>query len=101
MDTIAILGTLVGFDTTSRLSNLPLVHWTVAYLEEHGARIRLSYDDDGARRMSSRASVPTGLGVSCFPVTPTWCQSMVRTGTATRSPSPNAAGVSTAAELLT
>jgi len=47
MDTIAILRTLVGFDTTSRLSNLPLVHWTVAYLEEHGARIRLSYDGDG------------------------------------------------------
>jgi acetylornithine deacetylase len=57
MDTIAILRTLVGFDTTSRLSNLPLVHWMVAYLEEHGARIRLSYDDDGRK-----ANVLASLG---------------------------------------
>jgi acetylornithine deacetylase len=57
MDTIAILRTLVGFDTTSRLSNLPRVHWTVAYLEEHGARIRLSYDDDGRK-----ANVLASLG---------------------------------------
>jgi YD repeat-containing protein len=56
MDTIAILRTLVGFDTTSRLSNLPLVHWTVAYLEEHGARTRLSYDDDG-RKANVLASI--------------------------------------------
>jgi acetylornithine deacetylase/succinyl-diaminopimelate desuccinylase-like protein len=56
MDTIAILRTLVGFDTTSRLSNLPLVHWTVAYLEAHGARIRLSYDDD-KRKANALASL--------------------------------------------
>jgi alpha-D-ribose 1-methylphosphonate 5-triphosphate diphosphatase PhnM len=98
MDTIAILRTLVGFDTTSRLSNLPLVHWTVAYPEEHGARIRLSYDDDG-RKANVLASLGPGLGVSCFPVTPTWYRSMVRTGTAIHSASPNAAGASTAAGL--
>ena len=46
---IAVLRTLVGFDTTSRLSNLPLVDWTVAYLEQHGARIRLTWNDDRSK----------------------------------------------------
>lgn len=42
---IAILEALVGFDTTSTRSNLPIVDWIVAHLEPHGARISLTYDD--------------------------------------------------------
>jgi acetylornithine deacetylase/succinyl-diaminopimelate desuccinylase-like protein len=34
--TIEILEALVGFDTTSRNSNLPLVEWVEAYLDRFG-----------------------------------------------------------------
>lgn len=44
-DTISILRRLIGFDTTSRRSNLDLVDWIVSYLESYRARVRLSYDD--------------------------------------------------------
>ncbi len=37
---------LVGFDTTSRLSNMALIDWVVAYLAEHGIESRLTFDDD-------------------------------------------------------
>lgn len=36
--------TLVGFDTTSRQSNLSLIAFAQEYLEEAGARCRLTYD---------------------------------------------------------
>jgi acetylornithine deacetylase len=49
VDAISILRTLVGFDTTSRLSNLALTDWAVAYLKEFGARIRLTWDDDRSK----------------------------------------------------
>jgi acetylornithine deacetylase len=41
---IALLRELVGFDTTSHRSNLPLVDWAAALLAPLGARIRLSHD---------------------------------------------------------
>jgi acetylornithine deacetylase len=44
-DTISILRTLVGFDTTSRRPNLELVDWIVAYLEPYRPRLHISYDD--------------------------------------------------------
>ena len=31
-----ILDTLIGFDTTSRNSNLALIEWVEAYLARHG-----------------------------------------------------------------
>jgi acetylornithine deacetylase/succinyl-diaminopimelate desuccinylase-like protein len=34
--TIEVLEALVGFDTTSRNSNLPLVEWVEAYLDRFG-----------------------------------------------------------------
>jgi acetylornithine deacetylase len=35
-DTVAILASLVGFDTTSRNSNLPLIAWIETYLDRFG-----------------------------------------------------------------
>ena len=35
-DAISILETLVGFDTTSHLSNLKLIEWVEGYLDGHG-----------------------------------------------------------------
>lgn len=49
MDTIAILRTLVAFDTTSHRSNLDLVRWVATYLEGHGVEARLIHSDDGAK----------------------------------------------------
>lgn len=49
MDTVEILRRLVAFDTTSRRSNLDLVHWTANYLESAGARVRLTSDASGEK----------------------------------------------------
>lgn len=49
MDTAEILRRLVAFDTTSRRSNLDLVHWAADYLEGAGARIRLTSDASGEK----------------------------------------------------
>ena len=46
LDTIR---TLVGFDTTSRESNLALIEWVRAYLESHGIASTLTFDDGGAK----------------------------------------------------
>ncbi|CAN7251817.1 acetylornithine deacetylase [Bosea sp. LjRoot237] len=49
MDTTGILRRLVAFDTTSRRSNLDLVHWAADYLEHAGARVRLTSDVSGEK----------------------------------------------------
>ncbi|MBU3738588.1 MAG: acetylornithine deacetylase [Rhodoferax sp.] len=42
--TVDCLSQLIGFDTTSRNSNLALIEWARAYLEPLGASVRLSYN---------------------------------------------------------
>lgn len=49
MDTVEILRRLVAFDTTSRRSNLELVNWTADYLDNAGARVRLTTDASGEK----------------------------------------------------
>jgi acetylornithine deacetylase len=44
-----ILKTLVGFDTTSRHSNLALVEWVEAYLDKHGVPHRRAPNADGTK----------------------------------------------------
>jgi acetylornithine deacetylase len=46
---IGILERLVGFDTTSRDSNMPLIDWVAAYLEEHGVASIKVMDADGGK----------------------------------------------------
>jgi acetylornithine deacetylase len=46
---IEILATLVGFDTTSRLSNLQLIEWVEAYLARHGVASRRVPNADGTK----------------------------------------------------
>ena len=48
-DAIAILATLVGFDTTSRRSNLALIEWVEAYLAEHGVTAQRVPNTDGTK----------------------------------------------------
>lgn len=49
METVEILRRLVAFDTTSRRSNLDLVHWVADYLEHAGARVHLTSDVSGEK----------------------------------------------------
>ena len=44
-----ILETLVGFDTTSRNSNLALIEWVEAYLDRHGVPHRRVANADGSK----------------------------------------------------
>ena len=45
----ALIDRLIGFDTTSRGSNLAIIEWIGGYLTEHGVEIRLTHDDQGAK----------------------------------------------------
>jgi acetylornithine deacetylase len=51
----------IGFDTTSRESNLALIDWTRAYLESYGARSTLTYDDE-RRKANLFATLPAQDG---------------------------------------
>ncbi|WP_416898898.1 MAG: acetylornithine deacetylase [Minwuia sp.] len=46
---IGILETLVGFDTTSRDSNLPLIDWTADYLDSRGVTVEVIRDETGKK----------------------------------------------------
>lgn len=49
LKSLPMLETLVGFDTTSRLSNLALIEWVRDYLQGFGIDSRLTYDDAGRK----------------------------------------------------
>lgn len=49
MNTVELLRTLVGFDTTSHRSNLGLIHWVADYLAAQGVKVRLIPSDDGRK----------------------------------------------------
>jgi len=44
-----ILKVLVGFNTVSDQSNLPLIEWVEGYLSEHGVSSRRIYDETGEK----------------------------------------------------
>ena len=44
-----ILATLVSFDTTSSNSNLPMIDWIAAYLDQHGVSYHRSFDLSGRK----------------------------------------------------
>lgn len=47
--TTGILAKLVGFDTTSRNSNLQLIDWVRGYLDDHGVSTRITHDPTGTK----------------------------------------------------
>ena len=49
LTTLQLLETLVGFDTTSRQSNLQLINFVRNYLEDYGIESTLIYNDEGDR----------------------------------------------------
>jgi acetylornithine deacetylase len=52
---------LVSFDTTSRDSNLALIEWVRAYLQQHGITSTLTFDDD-QRKANLFATIPARDG---------------------------------------
>jgi len=58
-DTFALIERLVGFDTTSRDSNLGLIEWTREYLKGYGIASRLTYDAAG-KKANLFATAPSG-----------------------------------------
>ena len=56
-----LIRTLVAFDTTSRESNLALIHWVRDYLAREGVECRLTFDDD-RRKANLFATLPTQDG---------------------------------------
>jgi acetylornithine deacetylase len=48
-ETWALIQQLIGFDTTSRDSNLGLIEWVRDWLKRHGVQSRLTYDPSGAK----------------------------------------------------
>ena len=58
---LELIRTLVGFDTTSRDSNLALIHWVRDYLAGHGVDSQLTFDDRG-QKANLFATLPAGDG---------------------------------------
>ena len=56
-----LIRTLVGFDTTSRDSNLALIDWVRDYLAGHGIASTLTFDDD-RRKANLFATLPARDG---------------------------------------
>ncbi len=57
----AILAALVGFDTTSRNSNLALIDWVEAYLERHGIASTRIPDETGEKASLFATVGPVGI----------------------------------------
>jgi acetylornithine deacetylase len=58
---LELIRTLVSYDTTSRESNLALIHWVRDYLARHGVDSRLTYDDE-RRKANLFATLPAQDG---------------------------------------
>ncbi len=61
-DALALTKQLIAFDTTSRGSNLALIDFAQALLEESGARCRRTYDESGAKANLLATLGPEGDG---------------------------------------
>ncbi|MEI7789666.1 MAG: acetylornithine deacetylase [Alphaproteobacteria bacterium] len=62
MNTLDTVKDLIGFDTTSRDSNLALIDYAQALLEKSGARCRRTYDEGGAKANLFATFGPDGDG---------------------------------------
>ena len=60
------LRTLIGFDTTSRNSNLACIDWARAHMEAHGARTRMDWNADRtkANMLATFGEGPGGIVLS-------------------------------------
>jgi acetylornithine deacetylase len=61
IESLELIRTLVAYDTTSRDSNLGLIHWVRDYLGRHGIASQLTYDDE-RRKANLFATLPAQDG---------------------------------------
>ena len=83
--TAEILAALVGFDTTSRNSNLAVVAWIEDYLDRLGVVHERVADGSETRPICGRPSGLPGRAATSCPAIPTWFRSTARPGPAIRS----------------
>ena len=60
---IEMIRRLVAFPTVSRDSNLELIHYARDYLQDLGAELRLTYDDERRPERNGRVDQDRGPGV--------------------------------------
>jgi hypothetical protein len=92
---------LIGFDTTSRSSNLTLIDFAQELLEGAGARCRRSYDPGGTKANLYATLGPETDGGYVLSGTPTWCRWTGRNGRAIPSLRRCATGICSAAAPAT
>ena len=59
---VEMIRTLVGFDTTSRDSNLALIDWVQRYLADHGVKSELTFDNERRKANLFATLGPPGSG---------------------------------------
>ena len=57
---LRLIETLIGFDTTSRLSNLALIDFVADYLRDHGVAAHKIFDSSG-KKANLYASIGPGV----------------------------------------
>jgi acetylornithine deacetylase len=62
IDSVEMVRRLVGFDTTSRGSNLPLIEFVRDYLDQHRVASELFFDETGQKANLYATLGPPGLG---------------------------------------
>jgi acetylornithine deacetylase len=62
LSSVEMIRTLVGFDTTSRDSNLGLIEWVRDYLAGHGVASELYFDEEGRKANLFATLGPAGRG---------------------------------------
>lgn len=62
MRSLPLIETLIGFDTTSRDSNLALIYWVRDYLVGYGVDSRLTFDESGRKANLFATIGPAGDG---------------------------------------
>ena len=82
---IPMIERFIGYDTISRNSNLPLIHFVRDYLSELGVESVLTHDESGKKPISLPRSAPKIAPALFCPVTPMWCHAKIRNGQAIRS----------------
>ena len=82
---IPMIERFIGFDTISRNSNLPLIHFVRDYLADLGIESILTHDATGERQTFLRRLAPRISRASSYPVTPMLCLAKIKTGQVIRS----------------
>ena len=81
VDPVEMLRRLVAFDTTSRNSNLELIHYIQDYLEGHGVESTLVPNAEGTKANLFASIGPEAKAASCCRAIPTSCRSTASPGT--------------------